>query len=53
MVTLYGTFELTINAKGHTYKIKNVWAKNNAGDSQKPFTSMLPSHDVIMLRLSK
>src|SRR5450631_722623 len=46
-------FNKTMNAKEHTYKIRNVWIKSNASDSQKPFTAMLPSHDVIMLRLSK
>jgi alpha-galactosidase len=46
-------FNKTMNAKEHIYKIRNVWTKSNAGDSQKPFTAMLPSHDVIMLRLLK
>jgi len=46
-------FNKTMNAKEHTYKIRNVWTKSNAGDSQKPFTAMLQSHDVIMLRLLK
>jgi alpha-galactosidase len=46
-------FNKTMNAKEHTYKIRNVWTKSNAGDSPKPFKAMLPSHDVIMLRLLK
>src|SRR5665647_1089026 len=46
-------FKKTMDAKNHTYKIRNLWAKNNAGDTQKPLSAMLPSHDVIMLKLSK
>jgi alpha-galactosidase len=46
-------FNKTMNAKEHAYKIRNVWAKSNAGDTQKPLMATLPSHDVIMLRLSK
>ena len=46
-------FNKSLNAKDHTYKIRNVWTKSNGGDTQKPFSAMLPSHDVIMLRLSK
>lgn len=46
-------FKKTMNAKEHPYKIKNVWTENNEGDTQKPLVAMLPSHDVIMLRLTK
>jgi len=46
-------FNKTMDAKNHTYKIRNLWAKSNAGDTQKPLSAMLPSHDVIMLKLSK
>jgi alpha-galactosidase len=46
-------FNKTLNAKEHTYKIKNVWTKSNAGDTQKPFRANLSSHDVIVLKLSQ
>ncbi len=46
-------FNKTLNAKENTYKIKNVWANTNSGDTQKPFVGSLPSHDVIVLRLMK
>ncbi|MEO8414141.1 MAG: glycoside hydrolase family 27 protein [Ginsengibacter sp.] len=46
-------FNKTMNAKDHTYSIRNLWLKSNAGDTGKPFSAMLPSHDVIVLRLLK
>ena len=46
-------FNKTMNAKEHTYKIRNLWTMSNAGDTQKPLTAMLPSHDVIVLKLVK
>jgi alpha-galactosidase len=44
-------FDKTMNAKEHAYKIRNVWTKSNAGDTQKPLVAILPSHDAIMFRL--
>ncbi len=46
-------FNKTMNAKDHNYKIRNLWTKANSGDTQKPFSAALPSHDIIMLRLLK
>jgi len=46
-------FNRSMNAKDHTYKIRNVWTKSNEGDTQKPLSTILSSHDVIMLRLLK
>ena len=46
-------FKKTLNAKDNNYKIRNLWTKSNDGDTQKPMETMLPSYDVIMLRLSK
>ena len=46
-------FNRLMNAKDHTYKIRNVWTKSNESDTQKPLSTILPSHDVIMLRLLK
>ena len=36
-----------------TYKIRDLWAKRDAGTTDKPFVAQVPSHDVVMLRLSK
>ena len=46
-------FNKTMNAREHPYKIRNIWTKSNIGDTQKPLMATVPSHDVIMLRLSK
>ncbi|MDQ6764430.1 MAG: glycoside hydrolase family 27 protein [Bacteroidota bacterium] len=46
-------FKKELSAQQQTYKIKNLWANTNSGDTQKPFNAMLPSHDVIVLRLWK
>ncbi len=46
-------FNKTMNAKDHSYKIRNLWTKANSGDTQKPFSAALPSHDIVMLRLLK
>jgi alpha-galactosidase len=35
------------------YKIRDLWAKRAAGATDTPFVADVPSHDVIMLRLSK
>jgi alpha-galactosidase len=46
-------FNKMLDAKSTIYKIKNLWTKSNIGDTQKPFSATAPSHDVIVLRLSK
>jgi len=43
----------TLGANQQTYKIRNLWSHAMQGNTQKPFVAMLPSHDVIMVRLSK
>ncbi len=35
------------------YKIRNLWTGREAGTTAKPFQATVPSHDVVMLRLSK
>jgi alpha-galactosidase len=42
-----------LDAKGTTYKIRNVWTKKDAGDSKTPLKVIVPRHDVVMLRLIK
>jgi alpha-galactosidase len=46
-------FNKTLDAKKQVYKMRNVVAKSDAGDTKKPLTAMLASHAVIMLKLSK
>lgn len=46
-------FKMTLNASQQTYKIRNLWTHTMQGDTQKPLTTMLPAHDVVVLRLSK
>jgi alpha-galactosidase len=36
-----------------TYKLKDLWTKKETGTTQKTFKQTIPSHDVVMLRLSK
>lgn len=42
-----------LDAKANDYKMKNIWAKKEEGNTKKPFQATLPAHDVILLRLSK
>ena len=42
-----------LNAGTTTYKIINVWTKENASTTAKAFVTTVPSHDVVMLRLTK
>lgn len=44
-------FNKTLNAKEHTYSIRNLWTKKDDGNTQKPLKETLASHDVIVLRL--
>jgi alpha-galactosidase len=36
-----------------TYRIKNLWTKDNEGTTDKTFKKVVLAHDVIMLRLIK
>ncbi|QIX60131.1 glycoside hydrolase family 27 protein [Hymenobacter sp. BT18] len=42
-----------LNATKTTYKVRNVWAKKDAGTTKKAFQATVPAHDVIMLVLRK
>ncbi len=42
-----------LDTKNTVYKIKNLWINKSAGDTKKPVKEMLPSHDVVLLLLSK
>jgi alpha-galactosidase len=41
-----------LDATGETFKIKDVWTKKELGDTKKALKAEVPSHDVLMLRLS-
>jgi len=34
------------------YKIRNLWTKKELGTTNRPLKTTVPSHDVLMLRLS-
>ena len=42
-----------LNASTSTYKIMDVWTKKSLATTSKVFNSTVPSHDVIMIRLTK
>jgi alpha-galactosidase len=42
-----------LNAASTTYKIMDLWTKNNTSTTAKTFSATVPSHDVVMLRLMK
>jgi alpha-galactosidase len=42
-----------LNAVKTNYTISNLWTKKEAGNTDKPFTAIVPPHDVVLLRLGK
>jgi len=42
-----------LNAAKTTYKVRNLWTKKDLGNTKKAFKATVPSHDVVMLLLSK
>lgn len=42
----------TLDVSKETFKIKDVWSKKELGDTKKALKASVPSHDVLMLRLS-
>lgn len=41
-----------LNAKDHTYQLKNLWTGKKSGSTAKPLRANIPAHDVLMFRLS-
>ena len=41
-----------LDASAETFKIKDVWAKKDLGTTKSALKTSVPSHDVLMLRLS-
>ncbi len=46
-------FGKQFDAKKTVYKIRDLWAKKNSGDTNTTLKAKLPAHDVLMFRLSK
>lgn len=42
-----------LNTKSASYRIRDLWLKKDVGNTNKPMKIILPSHDVLMLRLKK
>jgi len=42
----------TLNPKSVTYKIRDLWTKKEIGNTTKTLKTTIPTHDVLMLRLS-
>lgn len=36
-----------------SFKLRDLWSKKDIGTTQKPFKQAIPSHDVVMLKLTK
>ncbi|MGA7723470.1 MAG: glycoside hydrolase family 27 protein [Ignavibacteriaceae bacterium] len=45
--------KLELQFKNHTYTLRDLWAKQNIGNTATTLKSRLVSHDVLMLRLIK
>ena len=43
----------TLDAKGTTYKLRDVWNKKEMGSTKKALQATVPPQDVVLLRLSK
>jgi alpha-galactosidase len=42
-----------LDVRKNVYKIHNLWSKRNLGTTETSLGAVVPSHDVLMLRLSK
>jgi len=43
----------SLNTNVAIYQVRDLWAKKNLGTTQQPFAADIPSHDVVLLRLTK
>lgn len=43
----------TLNTASSVYKLRNLWTKTEVGTTTKSLSVSIPSHDVVMLKLSK
>lgn len=42
-----------LDSRAGGYKLRNLWTKKELGTTKRPLKAMVPSHDVLMLRLSR
>jgi alpha-galactosidase len=47
------TFQRQLDAGRTTYKVRNLWTKKDLGTTDAALKATVPSHDVLMLRLTK
>jgi alpha-galactosidase len=47
------SFQKQLDAKTTVYKIRDLWAKKDLGDTNTALKTQLPAHDVVMVRLKK
>jgi alpha-galactosidase len=45
-------FDQQLEVKNTVYKIRDLWTKKDMGTTQKDIKTIVPAHDVLMLRLS-
>lgn len=50
-IVVDSVFNKVVNFKTNIYKIRDLWLKKDLGTTEKDFYAVIPSHDVIMLRL--
>ncbi|WP_375416733.1 glycoside hydrolase family 27 protein [uncultured Hymenobacter sp.] len=41
-----------LDAAKNTYRVRNVWARKDAGNTRKAFKATVPTHDVVLLTLA-
>lgn len=46
-------FQKQFDAKKQTFKIRDLWTKKDLGDTNSVLKTSVPSHDVVMFRLTK
>jgi alpha-galactosidase len=45
--------KVELNAAKTTYRLRNPWTQKDVGTTKKPFVATVPSHDVVVVVLSK
>jgi alpha-galactosidase len=44
--------ERKLDVSNETFKIKDIWSKKDLGNTNSSLKASVPSHDVLMMRLS-
>ena len=53
MVVVDTLSKRTLDTAGKRYLIRDLWAQKDRGTTRRSFTAEIPSHDVVMLRLTE